>query len=123
MAELQKQMDRTSDVDLAMLERMLLVGGPGLRPALVAQLLADLDRLRQLLRAEQAAQHLGAAHELKGIAATIGAHGLARTAASLHTSLEQGASRPPADQAPQLWHELDELAGLLQARIGPLPPA
>jgi chemotaxis protein histidine kinase CheA len=68
-------------LDRALMEQMLDMGGSGMRPALVAQLLADFTRISGALEAELTSDLERAAHELKGLAGTIGAAGLAASAA------------------------------------------
>jgi len=102
-------------VNLATFERMLSVVGPALRPALVAQVLADLERLRAALCSGAPVAMRHAAHELKGIAATIGADSLAGLAAGLDQSLEQGMQPDRAAAGAALWQQLDALSALLRA--------
>lgn len=59
------------------MERMLSLGGEAMRPVLVSQLLEDLGRLAGALQSDAIERAGRAAHELKGLAATIGAVGLA----------------------------------------------
>lgn len=70
-------------LDLRLLERMLSLGDSELRVALIAQLQEDLGRLARGLTAHDPDLVSRSAHELKGLAATIGAHGLAASAAHL----------------------------------------
>lgn len=69
-------------IDPAVLDRILGIGDARLREALLDQLLADFRRLAEALSGAGAG--LGAAaHEVKGLAATIGAHRLAHLAKRL----------------------------------------
>lgn len=105
--------DDSVGLDRATMEHMLALGGPALRPALIAQLIADLDRLRAALTSDAPAALKRAAHELKGLAATIGAGGLAENAGRLDDLAE---SAPPAvGQALALGirPQIDRLAEIL----------
>jgi len=70
-------------IDREVLESLFAMGGDSLRVALSAQLLADFDRLKTTLAAEDPAAVARAAHELKGLAATVGAQRLADMARSV----------------------------------------
>ncbi|GAB4269819.1 MAG: hypothetical protein Kow0013_21610 [Pararhodobacter sp.] len=65
------------------LARVLGLGDAALRDALCSQLAADFRRLRTALDAEEAHLVARTAHEIKGLAATIGANPLADIAASV----------------------------------------
>jgi len=71
------------DFDAKVLEALLDIGGPDMREALSAQLIADFSRLQDGLKSGDAAVMSSAAHELKGLAATVGASRLAEMARSL----------------------------------------
>jgi chemotaxis protein histidine kinase CheA len=72
-------------IDTAVLNQILDIGDAGLRDALLAQLVTDFRRISAAL-SEGTGDELGAvAHELKGLAATIGANRLAQLAKRLNT--------------------------------------
>ena len=77
-------------IDHAILERVLSVGGADLRADLLAQIITDLTRLEAGLRAPGAERHAIIAHELKGLAATIGATALADLATRFQLLVENG---------------------------------
>lgn len=79
--------DLSADMDRERFERVLSVGGAALRPMLIAQLLDDLSRLQQALGDPLAARPDRTAHELKGLAATMGADALAALAAQFEAAL------------------------------------
>jgi len=72
-------------IDPAVLETVLSIGDKPLRDALLRQLVADFHRIAEALAAGSIDQVGAAAHELKGLAATIGANRLARLARTLNT--------------------------------------
>ena len=80
----------TPVIDRAVLEAVLSAGGDELRADLLAQIIADLARLQTGLQASGADRHAGIAHELKGLAATIGATALADLAACYQSLAEDG---------------------------------
>lgn len=73
-------------VDRATLEHLLNVGGAELRPALAAQICADFARLAAAIQGPDGTHVARAAHELKGLAATVGAANLARMADTLNVA-------------------------------------
>jgi HPt (histidine-containing phosphotransfer) domain-containing protein len=98
------------------LDRILSLGGEALRPALLAQLLQDFGRLAGSLSTADGAALERAAHELKGLAATIGARSLAEQAARLD-SLAAGSSAAVREaMALGLCRQIDALCALLRAR-------
>jgi len=108
-------------IDLTVLDLTLSVGGVALRPALVAQVLDDLARLRAILAVEAAGPMAPAAHELCGIAATLGAGDLADAAARLDTWL-QGGGAPAGGQIAEICRLVDDLADCLRREL-PAAPA
>lgn len=70
-------------MDVAVVETLLNLGGPALRTALSAQLQVDFARLRAAIGAEAGPDVARAAHELKGLAATVGANRLTEMSHSL----------------------------------------
>lgn len=73
-------------VDLSVLGPLLEMGNAELRRALCQQLVADFRRIDAGLNHELSARVAAHAHELKGLAGTIGAHRLADMARSLHAT-------------------------------------
>lgn len=71
-------------VDLSVLGRLVDLGDLAMRRALCEQLVRDFRRIEEGLAVNQPAQVAAAAHELKGLAGTIGALRLADMAQSLH---------------------------------------
>ena len=101
----------SSQIDAALdnevLDRILAVGDAETAQRLHRQILADLERLQAAL-GPSGRPSIVAAHEVKGLAATIGAHRLARLAEALQQCLEAGRS----DQ--DLQHRvLDDIAAVL----------
>ena len=70
-------------LDAEVLETLLNVGGADLRGPLCAQLTADFIRLNGLIGVETGTDLARAAHEIKGLAATIGAGRLSQMARTL----------------------------------------
>ena len=73
-------------VNPALLEHLLNVGGADLRPVLAQQICADFTRLAGAIQAVDGADVARAAHELKGLAATVGADTLAQMACALNAA-------------------------------------
>lgn len=97
------------------LDRVLSVGGQDLREALVTQILADLERLRREIGAGSSDLRRRAAHEVKGLAATIGAEGLARLAGQIEAEAE------PVSEAGSLAvaQGIERLIARLTSKAGP----
>lgn len=102
------------------LERILDLGDAPLRAELCTQLIADFQRLREAIAADDLPCVARAAHELKGLAATIGAFAVADQARTLDVtalSLPSAASQPMI--AP-LQGQVDRvIAALRAAEKGP----
>lgn len=79
--------------DRRVLEAALAFAGPEDRPAILAQMLDDLTRIGAVLSDGQPTAQLRAAHELKGLAATIGAVRLADMAALMQQPQQAEAAR------------------------------
>lgn len=75
-------------IDPAALERLLDLGDAKLGHALCLQLMSDFQRLDNSLKGDDAKSVARAAHELKGLAATVGATRLADMAASFEKTAE-----------------------------------
>lgn len=99
------------------LEALLNVGGPGMRAALGAQLMADFQRLRTGIAVEDGAAVARAAHELKGLAATVGAERLAAMAASLDPIAETLSPVARATMAEALQREVDAILTTLATTL------
>lgn len=106
-------------LDRAVLERMLGVGGEALRPALIEQLLKDFMRLRTALAASDPQDARRAAHELKGLAATIGARLLADQAARFDLLVPETTAAVRAAMVLGLARQIDGLCAILGDRSGP----
>lgn len=111
MDQLQRQAD---DVDHATLQHMLSLGGPAMRPALVAQLRDDLHRLRESLKQQETGRLKQTAHELKGLSATIGATALAQLSARFDELCEGLAPDARNAMALGLRIQIDRLDAILQ---------
>ena len=72
-------------IDAVVLDQILNIGDDRLRNALLEQLMADFDRISFALTDGPLDKVGAAAHELKGLAATIGAHRLAHLARTLNS--------------------------------------
>ncbi len=72
-------------IDPAILEQILDLGDARMRVALLDQLLTDFRRIAEALTQDGWDEVGAAAHELKGLASTIGAHRLAQLAKRLNT--------------------------------------
>jgi hypothetical protein len=101
-------------IDMAVFEQILNVGDAGLREALIEQLLTDFRRISKALTEGGWDEVGAAAHELKGLAATIGAHRLAELAKRLNSVADCAiASEPGEFRAPvegEIRIVLDNLA-------------
>ncbi|PWE27301.1 Hpt domain-containing protein [Pararhodobacter marinus] len=73
----------TPAMDLEVLESLFSMGGDELRAELCAQLITDFKRIAAELDSEEGSKIARAAHELKGLAATVGAARLADMARSV----------------------------------------
>lgn len=76
------------DFDHSVLSGLLEIGDAAMREALCAQLLSDFGRMAEGLDEAEPAAVSRVAHELKGLAATIGARRLADMAQTLNRSAE-----------------------------------
>lgn len=103
-------------LDRVMFQRMLSLGGDALRAALIVQLLEDFTRLARALDTPDTEALERAAHELKGLAATIGARALADHAARLDA---MAASASPAVRGAMtlgLRRQIDRMCAELRAQ-------
>lgn len=119
---------RDGAIDEAVLGQILSIGDAGMRHALLDQLLADFHRLAETLTGGSSDEVGAAAHEIKGLAATIGAHRLAQLAKRLDTvadcavPAEIGKFRSPIEcEIRTVLDSLAQHAG--RARPDPAPDA
>ena len=103
-------------LDRAQLEQMLDMGGTALRPALLAQLLADFARLATALDSDQLPVLERAAHELKGLSGTIGAAGLSASAARFGELAGASTASVRGVLALGLRRQIDALCAILRAQ-------
>ncbi len=109
--------DDPEGLDRATLSRMLSLGGS----ALVAQLIADFSRLAEALGGSEVDALERAAHELKGLAATIGAKAIVVQDPAAHGARfdELAASLPPVVRAAMalgLCRQIDAVCALLRTQ-------
>lgn len=109
-------------LDPSTLERVLALGGAGMRQALVAQLLEDFGRLARALEATEPTALERAAHELKGLAATVGARALADHAARFDGLAAQSTPAVREAMALGLRRQIERLCAELRTR-GQAPSA
>ena len=88
-----------------------------MRAGLVAQLLADFARIGASLQDEPVERQLRAAHELKGLAATIGARGLARDAVMFDGLATESPAAVRSALALGLRGRIDRLCALLRRTL------
>ena len=98
------------DFDHSVLSGLLGIGDAAMRQALCAQLLSDFGRMSEGLDDAEPAAISRVAHELKGLAATIGAWRLADLAQTLNRSAERIA---PAALKVLIGPVQAELAGVM----------
>ena len=98
---------RLPAIDREVLEALFAMGDDTLRVALSAQLLADFERLRSTLAALDPAAVARSAHELKGLASTVGAQPLAEMARSVDAVAEGLAPEALLLMVPPLLAEID----------------
>ena len=112
-----------SAIDMAVLERLFAMGDSSLRRALCLQLKADFRRLNEAVLVTDGLAVGRAAHELKGLAATVGAERLADLARTLDARAESlGVAARAAIVTPVL-HEIAAVLACLDAAAGDTPAA
>lgn len=99
-------------IDREVLDRLLTVGDAALSKRLHDQIIADLKRLKDTLEPGSSACAI-AAHEVKGLAATIGASRLAGMAETLQGRIEIG--EPDAALQARVNTEISAVLELLSA--------
>ncbi|MFN4098805.1 MAG: Hpt domain-containing protein [Pararhodobacter sp.] len=105
---------RLPAIDREVLESLFAMGDETLRVALSAQLLADFDRLKSTLATEEPSAVARTAHELKGLAATVGAQRLADMARSVDAVAEGMAADALLVVVPPLRAEIDAVLAHLR---------
>lgn len=108
-------------VDPDVLESLLSLGDDALRAALGEQLTADFTRLRAALQGGEPAVVGRATHELKGLAATVGANRLAEMAASVDAVAPGFAPSTLAVLVMPLVAEIDAVLAILGRPAGDDP--
>ncbi|MCB1397574.1 MAG: Hpt domain-containing protein [Rhodobacter sp.] len=103
----------TRPLDTAVLERILDFGDAEMRAALCAQLQTDFLRLRDALGGEDGSAVARTAHELKGLAATVGASRVATMARSLDSVADSLAPAARAAMVIPLQREVDAVLDAL----------
>lgn len=109
-------------LDRAVLERVLDLGDAEMRQALCVQLRADFLRLKDAIGGEDDVAVARAAHELKGLAATVGADRVASMARSLDSVAATLAPAARVAMVVPLQHEVDAVLTVLALSTGDMPP-
>ena len=112
--------DKTPSLDLAVLESLFAMGDGSLRIALGSQLQADFERLHEALGVEDGYLVGRAAHELKGLAATVGAERLAGLARAIDPIAAGMAPAALAVVIKPLRAEIDAVLAVLRDVTGPV---
>ena len=102
-----------SSVDVSTLTALLNMGGPELRANLCAQLITDFTRLRGALANDHGAAVARAAHEVKGLALTVGASKLADLAIGLDGVAQSLPASALALMVKPLTTEIDAVLSVL----------
>lgn len=106
-------------LDAQALDTLLDIGGAELRVALGTQLTADFSRLREAINVEETDRLARAAHELKGLAATVGATRLSDMAHSLNMTADTLPKQAQAILVAAVQKEIDRvLAAVSKATQG-----
>ena len=108
-------------LDTEALERILDLGGASLRTALGEQLIADFQRLRAALVDDDTARLARTAHELKGLAATIGAGTVADMARSLDAAAQGLTLSACTAMVPPLQGQVDRVISVLRSALDGAP--
>jgi HPt (histidine-containing phosphotransfer) domain-containing protein len=107
----------STGVDRTTLRHILSMGGDALRTVLIAQLRADLLRLRSALEQDDPAALHRAAHELKGLSATVGARDLADLAARFDLLADGLSSKARGAMALGLRVQIDGVIEVLETEV------
>jgi HPt (histidine-containing phosphotransfer) domain-containing protein len=107
----------STGVDRTTLRHILSMGGDALRTVLIAQLRADLLRLRSALEQDDPAALHRAAHELKGLSATVGARDLADLAARFDLLANGLSSKARGAMALGLRVQIDGVIEVLETEV------
>ncbi len=110
------------DFDQCMFERVLNTCEPALRPQLLRQIIVDLEQIAARLGGTSLERQVKAAHELKGLAATIGANLLAKEAARFCALAPESAASVRSALALGLSREITSLSKRLQGHLEPFGP-
>lgn len=89
--------DEHDDLDLRLLDRLLLSGHAEVFAAMAARWAADVGSRVDAVAAASPDQAPARLHELRSLATTAGARGLARAAAEVEQAVERGAPLTDAD--------------------------
>lgn len=101
-------------IDPVALTRLFALGDAALRVALCAQLRDDFSRLHAAVGAGDPAAVSRAAHELKGLSATVGAYRLAEIAAIVDARVQTIGDTACALVIAQLRHEAEAVLTQLE---------
>lgn len=112
------QPENADAMDASALERILDLGDAELRQSLCAQLIADFARLRQAIGEGDGAAVSRAAHELKGLAATIGAERIAEQARGLDFAAESVGAEVRRSMALPIQREVAVVIRFLRETAG-----
>ena len=104
-------------VDEPVLTSLLRMAGADMRVALLDQLVADLVRLDRELAVDDPVAVARAAHEAKGLGATIGARRLAQLAQNLNSLAPRLGLAGTAAMAATVRLELDAVLAALRQRL------
>ncbi len=119
--DMNQDTSRASAIEPDTLERLFALGDGSLRLALCAQLHADFSRLHAAVEVVDGARAGRAAHELKGLAATVGALRLADMARDLDTAAQELAAELRAGMVAPLQREIGAVLRILsQASARPV---
>ena len=102
-------------VDDTVLQRLFDMGDSAMKDAFCKQFLIDFGRLRDAIFGEDGHQAARAAHELKGLASTVGAARLADMAARFDTIAEGMAPAARHAVAVPIQREIDAVMAHLRA--------
>ncbi|KPQ07715.1 MAG: HPt domain protein [Rhodobacteraceae bacterium HLUCCA12] len=103
------------DFDQTILSGILDIGDDAMRRDLCAQLLSDFRRMTAGLDESEPVMVSKIAHEIKGLASTIGAQRLAALAQTLHHSAEQVSAGALAVLVLSVSQEMDRVVSVLEA--------
>lgn len=116
------QPERKPPFDIGVLEQLLNLGDQSVADALLAQLISDFARLREVLQSNLSPMNFAelrrATHELKGLSSTIGARHLTQVTELVHSAAEAENGDQTQVFCGPLTTELDRVeAHLAQLRV------